>query len=50
MTTLPPDLDGMNADRAEWAAEALSRFQEVTNTDEDMALPDLAPAAAGDDQ
>jgi hypothetical protein len=41
LSTLPPDPDGMNANRAEWAAEALSRFQEVVNTDEDMALPDL---------
>jgi hypothetical protein len=41
MTTLPPDPDQMNDARAQWAGGALDRFQEITGTDEDMALPDL---------
>ncbi len=39
--TLPPDPDGMNGDRAEWAKAALTAFQTVTGTDDEDALGDL---------
>ena len=38
---LPPDPDGQNDDRAEWAGRAISAFQIQTGTDFDDALPDL---------
>jgi hypothetical protein len=43
MTTkpLPPDPEGMNADRAEWAAAALRHFRCSTGTDYEDALGDL---------
>lgn len=39
--TLPPDPEGMNADRAEWAATALHAFQTVNGTDDEDILGDL---------
>jgi hypothetical protein len=38
---LPPDPEGMNEDRAEWAAAALRHFQCTTGTEYDYALGDL---------
>lgn len=38
---LPPDPEGMNDRRAEWAAAALRAFMEATGTDEEDALGDL---------
>lgn len=38
---LPPDTEGMNDDRAVWAAVALSAFMEQTGCDEDTAVYDL---------
>jgi len=38
---LPPDPEGMNDSRAEWAGAALSSFMMVTGTDEEDALGDL---------
>jgi hypothetical protein len=38
---LPPDPEGMNDDRAEWAAAALRHFQCTTGTDYDDAIVDL---------
>jgi hypothetical protein len=38
---LPPDPEGMNDDRAEWAAAALRHFQCMTGTDYEDALGDL---------
>ena len=38
---LPPDPEGMNGKRAEWAALALAAFIERTNTDEQDAVCDL---------
>jgi hypothetical protein len=38
---LPPDPEGLNGDRAEWAARALRTFQAATGTDRDDALADL---------
>jgi hypothetical protein len=38
---LPPDPEGMNDKRAEWAAQALAAFIERTNTDEQDAVCDL---------
>lgn len=39
---LPPDPEGMNEKRAEWAHDALVRFMDRTRqTDEDEALGDL---------
>src|ERR1700676_3318566 len=38
---LPSDPEGINDDRAEWAASALRRFQRVTGTDNDDAPADL---------
>jgi hypothetical protein len=40
-TKLPPDPDGQNNDRAEWAAAALRYFQCTTGTDYDDAICDL---------
>jgi len=37
----PPDPDGMNDARAEWAAAALSHFQCCTGTDYEDAMADL---------
>ncbi|KKL61150.1 hypothetical protein LCGC14_2198140, partial [marine sediment metagenome] len=31
--TLPPDPEGKNDNRAEWASVALARFQEVTGSE-----------------
>jgi hypothetical protein len=42
---LPPDPEGMNDDRAEWAAAALRHFQCTTGTDYDDALTDLLIAS-----
>lgn len=33
--SLPPDPEGMNNQRAEWAGEALRKFQRDTSCDED---------------
>src|SRR5438874_664600 len=41
MIELPPDPDGMNNSRAQWAATALSAFMDETGTDEEDALADL---------
>jgi len=38
---LPPDPEGLNNDRAQWAAAALRWFQRETGTDDDTALCDL---------
>ena len=38
---LPPDPEGKNGDRAEWAGRAISAFQIQTGTDFDDALKDL---------
>ena len=38
---LPPDPEGKNDDRAEWAASALRDFQRSTRTDDEDALSDL---------
>jgi hypothetical protein len=38
---MPPDPEGMNDRRAEWAAAALRAFMEATGTDEENALGDL---------
>jgi hypothetical protein len=38
---LPPDPEGMNNDRAEWAGAALRQFRSVTGTDFEDALSDL---------
>jgi hypothetical protein len=38
---LPPNPDGQNDDRAEWAASALRQFQCATGTDYEDALGDL---------
>jgi len=38
---LPPDPEGMNGDRAEWAAAALRHFQCITGTDYEDSLGDL---------
>jgi hypothetical protein len=40
-TGLPPDPDGMNAARAEWAAAAIRHFRCTTGTDWEDALGDL---------
>ena len=37
----PPDPEGMNDSRAEWAGAALSAFMRETGTDEEDALGDL---------
>lgn len=39
--SLPPDPDGKNDERAEWAAAALRHFQCTTGTDFEDALSDL---------
>jgi hypothetical protein len=39
--SLPPDPEGMNDDRAKWAAAALRQFQSATGTDLEDALADL---------
>lgn len=38
---LPPDPDGMNEKRADWAANALSTFVGDTKTDAEDAVSDL---------
>jgi hypothetical protein len=38
---LPPDPDGMNDDRSNWAGSAPAKFMEVTGTEEADALGDL---------
>lgn len=38
---LPPDPEGLNEDRAEWAEHALAAFMAVTGTDTKDALSDL---------
>ena len=38
---LPADPDGMNDERADWAASALEAFQSVTGTEPETALTDL---------
>lgn len=38
---LPPDPEGMNKDRANWANEALIKFRELTRTDREDCLCDL---------
>jgi hypothetical protein len=39
--TLPPDPEGMNDDRAEWAGEAIETFMARTGTDFEDSLGDL---------
>lgn len=43
MTTnkLPPDPDGMNDQRAEWADQSIACFQDATNTEDENAICDL---------
>lgn len=38
---LPPDPEGMNESRADWANEAILAFEAVTGTDREDALADL---------
>jgi hypothetical protein len=38
---LPPDPDGQNEDRAEWAEAALAEFQKRTRCDRQDAISDL---------
>src|SRR6266571_1209998 len=38
---LPPDVDGINEDRAQWAKSALRAFMDCTGVDYEDALPDL---------
>lgn len=38
---LPPDPDGQNDDRADWADAALKAFQKKTRTDDEDAVADL---------
>ena len=38
---LPPDPEGMNDDRAEWAAAALRHFRCITSTDDGDVIGDL---------
>ncbi len=38
---LPPDPDGQNGDRAEWAELAILAFRKATGTDEEDAVCDL---------
>lgn len=38
---LPPDPEGMNDQRAEWADAAIRKFQRITNADDEDALCDL---------
>lgn len=38
---LPPDPDGQNDDRAEWAGKALTLFQHITGTDREDAVCDI---------
>lgn len=39
--SLPPDIDGMNKERAQWAKVALDAFQLHTGVDDEDALADL---------
>lgn len=39
--TLPPDPEGMNEARAQWAGEAIEAFKAITGADDDTALKDL---------
>ena len=39
--TLPPDPEGMNDRRSEWAGDALRTYQDVTGCDDGDALGDL---------
>jgi hypothetical protein len=41
MTTLAPDIDGKNGDRAQWAEAALQAFMKKTGVDYEDALGDL---------
>jgi hypothetical protein len=38
---LPPDPEGMNDSRAEWAGKAITAFQRETTTDDEDVLGDL---------
>jgi hypothetical protein len=38
---LPPDPDGMNNERSEWAAQAIAQFQSATHADAEDLLCDL---------
>lgn len=38
---LPPDPEGLNAERAQWADTAVAAFQKATGADRSDALPDL---------
>ena len=38
---LPPDPEGMNGERAQWAKEALTAFQRATRADDEDAVKDL---------
>ena len=38
---LPPDPEGMNDKRAQWAQEAVTAFQRVTRADDEDAVKDL---------
>jgi hypothetical protein len=40
-STIPPDPDGKNDDRASWAGKAIKAFQAETGTDDEDALSDL---------
>jgi len=40
-STLPPDPEGMNDKRAEWASRAITAFQDATGTEDEDALGDL---------
>jgi hypothetical protein len=40
-SSLPPNPDGLNSARAEWAQAAIIAFRKVTGTEEEEALSDL---------
>ena len=40
-SSLPPDPEGQNADRAEWAHRAILTFEDATGTEREDALADL---------
>jgi len=41
MSRLPPDPEGQNDDRSEWAHRAILAFENATRTDREDALTDL---------
>ena len=39
--SLPPDPEGMNDARAEWAGKAIAAFRQATGSDKDTVVRDL---------